>query len=33
MCMTADGFDDDMIRPQGLEPYSFQFFSFLLIAH
>ena len=21
--MTADGSDDDMIRPQGLEPYSF----------
>ena len=21
--MTADGSDDDMIKPQGLEPYSF----------
>ena len=31
--MTADGLDDDMIKPQGLELYSFNFyFSFLLIA-
>ena len=33
--MTADGSDDDMIKPQGLEPYSFYFifvfyFSLLL---
>ena len=26
--MTADGSDDDMITPQGLEPYNFQFFLF-----
>ena len=32
--MTADGSDDDMITPQGLEPYNFYnfFISFLLIA-
>lgn len=33
--MTADGSDDDMITPQGLEPYKyliFFFISFLFIA-
>ena len=31
--MTADGSDDDMIKPQGLEPYSFYIFVLLFIAN